>query len=128
MFIPTTAHSLRNISNVRKFFSALLYASKQGSVHDGTNGLTEEEVNAILANRDNYDVRIKVETCYKDPDTGNYVVYDYKYYNYSERQAMITVNDGDGEFRVLRSFTKKMAEDASKVIMGGKINATDKYS
>ena len=116
------------MSNVRKFFSALLYASKQGSVHDGTNGLTEEEVDAILANRDSYDVRIKVETCYKDPDSGEYLVYDYKYYNYSERQAMITVNDGDGEFRVLRSFTKKMAEDASKVIMGGKINATDKYS
>ena len=116
------------MSNVRKFFSALLYASKQGSVHDGTNGLTEEEVDAILANRDNYDVRIKVETTYKDPESGEYVVYDYKYYNYSERQAMITVNDGDGEFRVLRSFTKKMAEDASKVIMGGKINATDKYS
>ena len=116
------------MSNLRKFFSALLYASKQGSVHDGTNGLTEEEVNAILANRANYDVRIKVETTFVDPDTKKNVVYEYKYYNYSERQAMITVNDGDGEFRVLRSFTKKMAEDASKVIMGGKINATDKYS
>ena len=116
------------MSNLRKFFSALLYASKQGSVHDGTNGLSEAEVDAILANRDNYDVRIRVETCYKDPDSGEYVVYDYKYYNYSERQAMITVNDGDGEFRVLRSFTTKVAEDAAKVIMGGKINATDKYS
>ena len=116
------------MSNLRKFFSALLYASKQGSVHDGTNGLTEEEVNAILANRANYDVRIKVETTYKDPDSGEYVVYDYKYYNYSERQAMITVNDGDGEFRVLRSFTKKVAEDAGKVISGAPIKATDKYS
>jgi hypothetical protein len=116
------------MSNLRKFFSALLYASKQGSVHDGTNGLTEEEVNAILANRANYDVRIKVETTYVDPDTGKNVVYEYKYYNYSERQAMITVNDGDGEFRVLRSFTKKVAEDAAKVISGAAIKATDKYS
>lgn len=116
------------MSNLRKFFSALLYASKQGSVHDGTNGLTEEEVNAILANRANYDVRIKVETTYVDPDTGKNVVYEYKYYNYSERQAMITVNDGDGEFRVLRSFTKKVAEDAGKVISGAPIKATDKYS
>lgn len=116
------------MSNLRKFFSALLYASKQGSVHDGTNGLTEEEVNAILANRANYDVRIKVETTYVDPDTKKNVVYEYKYYNYSERQAMITVNDGDGEFRVLRSFTKKVAEDAGKVISGASIKATDKYS
>ncbi len=116
------------MSNLRKFFSALLYASKQGSVHDGTNGLTEAEVDEILANRGNYDVRIKVETSYKDPDTGEYVVYEYKYYNYSERAAMITVNDGDGEFRVLRSFTKKVAEDAGKVISGAPIKATDKYS
>ena len=116
------------MSNLRKFFSALLYASKQGSVHDGTNGLTEEEVNAILANRASYDVRIKVETTYVDPDTKKNVVYEYKYYNYSERQAMITVNDGDGEFRVLRSFTKKVAEDAGKVISGAPIKATDKYS
>lgn len=110
------------MSNFRKFFSALLYASKQGSVHDGTNGLTEAEVDAILATPDKYDVRIRVETSYKD------TVYEYKYYNYSERAAMITVNDGDGEFRVLRSFTKKVAQDAGKVIAGEAINATDKYS
>ncbi len=116
------------MSNFRKFFSALLYASKQGSVHDGTNGLTEAEVDAILANRDKYNVRIRVETSYKDPTTGEYTVYEYKYYNYSERQAMITVNDGDGEFRVLRSFTQKVAEEAGKVISGDPIKATDKYS
>lgn len=110
------------MSNFRKFFSALLYASKQGSVHDGTNGLTEAEVDAILATRDNYDVRIRVETSYKD------TVYEYKYYNYSERAAMITVNDGDGEFRVLRSFTQKVAQDAAKVISGEAIKSTDKYS
>ena len=116
------------MSNFRKFFSALLYASKQGSVHDGTNGLTEAEVDTILANRDKYDVRIRVETSHKDPDTNEYTVYEYKYYNYSERQAMITVNDGSGEFRVLRSFTQKVAEEAGKVISGAAINATDKYS
>ena len=116
------------MSNFRKFFSALLYASKQGSVHDGTNGLTEAEVDAILANRKDYDVRIKVETSYKDPETNEYTYYEYKYYNYSERAAMITVNDGDGEFRVLRSFTKKIAEEAGKVITGEAIKATDKYS
>lgn len=116
------------MSNFRKFFSALLYASKQGSVHDGTNGLTEAEVDAILAHRENYDVRIRVETSYIDPTTKKNLVYEYKYYNYSERAAMITVNDGDGEFRVLRSFTKKVAEDAGKVISGAPIKATDKYS
>ncbi len=110
------------MSNFRKLFSSLLYASKQGSVHDGTSALTEDEVNSILANRDAYDVRIRIETSLED------VIYEYKYYNYSERAAMITVNDGDGEFRVLRSFTKKIAQDAAKVIDGRPITATDKYS
>ncbi len=110
------------MSNFRKLFSALLYASKQGSVHEGMNALTEEKKAQILADRDNYDVRIKIETSLED------VVYEYKYYNYSERAAMITVNDGDGEFRVLRSFTKKIAQDAAKVIDGRPITATDKYS
>ncbi len=110
------------MSNFRRLFSSLLYASKQGSVHEGMNGLTEDEVNAILANRENYDVRIKVITSHED------TVYEFKYYNYSERAALITVNDGVGEFRVLRSFTQKIAGDAAKVINGGIINATDKYS
>jgi hypothetical protein len=87
-----------------------------------------KDVFSDLANRDNYDVRIKVETSYKDPKTNEYIYYEYKYYNYSERQAMITVNDGDGEFRVLRSFTQKVAEEAGKVITGEAIKATDKYS
>ncbi len=110
------------MSNFRKFFSSLLYASKQGSVHDGVNGLTEEEVAEILKTPDDYDVRIRVETSYKD------TVYEYRYYHYSERQSMITINGGDGEFRVLRSFTDKIAESAAMVISGEAIKATDKYS
>ena len=109
------------MSNFRKLFSALLYASKQGSVHEGVNGLTEEEVAEILKTPDDYDVRIRIETSYKD------TVYEYRYYHYSERQSMITVNGGDGEFRVLRTFTDKMVADAGRVISGEPINATDKY-
>ncbi len=115
------------MSNFRKFFSALLYASKQGSVHDGMNGLTADEVAEILKTPDDYDVRIRVETSYKDSE-GKQTVYEYRYYHYSERQSMITVNGGEGEFRVLRSFTDKIAESAAKVISGEPIKATDKYS
>lgn len=115
------------MSNFRKLYSALLYASKQGSVHDGVNGLTDEEVAEILKTPDDYDVRIRVETSHKDAD-GNQTVYEYRYYHYSERQSMITVNGGEGEFRVLRSFTDKIAESAAKIITGEPIKATDKYS
>lgn len=110
------------MSNFRKFFSSMLYASKQGSVHDGVNGLTDEQVAQILKTPEAYDVRIRVETSYKDN------AYEYRYYHYSERQSMITINGGDGEFRVLRSFTDKIAESAAKVISGDPIKATDKYS
>lgn len=114
------------MSSFRKLFSALLYASKQGSVHDGVNGLTSEEVTEILKTPDDYDVRIRVETSYKDGE-GNRLVYDYRYYHYSERQSMITVNNGDGEFRVLRTFTDKIVADADRVIKGEPMKATDKY-
>ena len=114
------------MSSFRKLFSAMLYASKQGSVHDGVNGLTEAEVAEILKTPDDYDVRIRVETSYKDKE-GKQTVYEYRYYHYSERQSMITVNSGDGEFRVLRSFTDKMVADAGRVISGEPMKATDKY-
>ena len=114
------------MSSFRKLFSAMLYASKQGSVHDGVNGLTEAEVAEILKTPDDYDVRIRVETCNKDKE-GKQTVYEYRYYHYSERQSMITVNGGDGEFRVLRSFTDKMVADAGRVISGEPMKATDKY-
>ena len=114
------------MSNFRKLFSALLYASKQGSVHEGVNGLTEEDVAEILKTPDNYDVRIRIETSYKN-SKGEQTVYDYRYYHYSERQSMITVNGGDGEFRVLRTFTDKMVADAGRVLSGDPIKATDKY-
>lgn len=116
------------MSNFRKFFSALLYASKQGSVHEGLKGLTEEEVAEILKTPDNYDVRIRVETSHIDDETNKQTVYEYRYYHYSERQSMITVNGGNGEFRVLRSFTDKIAESCEKIMTGDPINATDKYS
>ncbi|MBO5702722.1 MAG: DUF4340 domain-containing protein [Clostridia bacterium] len=114
------------MSSFRKLFSAMLYASKQGSVHEGVNGLTEAEVAEILKTPDDYDVRIRVETCYKNKE-GVQTVYEYRYYHYSERQSMITVNGGDGEFRVLRTFTDKMVADAGRVISGEPMNATDKY-
>ena len=114
------------MSNFRKLFSALLYASKQGSVHEGVNGLTEEDVAEILKTPDNYDVRIRIETSYKN-SKGEQTVYDYRYYHYSERQSMITVNGGDGEFRVLRTFTDKMVADAGRVLSGDPVKATDKY-
>jgi hypothetical protein len=119
--------SLRyGMSSFRKLFSAMLYASQQGSEHEGVNGLTEAEVAEILKTPDDYDVRIRVETSYKDKE-GKQTVYEYRYYHYSERQSMITVNGGDGEFRVLRSFTDKMVADAGRVISGEPIKATDKY-
>jgi hypothetical protein len=56
-------------------------------------------------------------------------VYDFKFYRYSERNALLTVNDGDGDFRVLYSFAEKIAGDAETAILGGKeIDDTGKYS
>lgn len=109
--------------NFRSFFRAMLYSTKEDGATEGVGGLSEEEIAKILENRDDYDVRIKVETSYKD------TVYDFKFYRYSERNALLTVNDGNGDFRVLYSFIEKIAGDAETAILGGKlIKDTDKYS
>ena len=62
-----------------------------------------------------------METSYKG------VSMEYRFYPYSERRAMITINGADGEFYVLRSFTDKIAADALRVIKGEAVNSTSKY-
>ncbi len=111
------------MQNVRQFFRGMLYATKEGNAKEGVAAITDDELAEILANRDKYDIRIKVTTTYKD------TVFDFKFYRYSERNALLTVNDGDGDFRVLYSFVEKIAGDAETAILGGKeIIDTDKYS
>lgn len=105
----------------RKFYQAMLYASIEGDVHDGDFGLTDEKIAEILKTPDeNLQTKITIETSHKDTE------YVFRFYKYSERRSMITVNGGMGEFYVLRSFTDKIAADALRVITGQKVEATSK--
>ena len=106
----------------RRFYISILHATIEGSVREGDFALTEEQIAEILANPDEgYSVKLTVETSYKG------VSMEYRFYPYSERRAMITINGSDGEFYVLRSFTDKIAADALRVIKGEAVNSTSKY-
>jgi hypothetical protein len=106
----------------RRFYISILHATIEGSVREGDFALTEEQIAEILANPDEgYSVKLTVETSYKG------VNLEYRFYPYSERRAMITINGADGEFYVLRSFTDKIAADALRVIKGEAVNSTSKY-
>ncbi len=106
----------------RRFYGSILYATIEGSVREGDFALTDEEIAQILDNPDEgYCMKLTVETSYKN------VSMVYRFYPYSERRAMITINDAEGEFFVLRSFTDKIAADALRVIRGEAVDSTSKY-
>ena len=132
----STKYLRYGMSIFRKFYQSLLYASLEGDVHDGFYGLTDEKIAEYCASPDEKaDVIIRVKTNYDDivklrpelkdnPYPSEYV---YRFYQYSERHSMITVDGGTGEFYVLRSFTDKIVEDAGRVIRGEAVAPTTKY-
>lgn len=106
----------------RKFYQSILYASIDGDVHDGTFGLTDEQIAAYCATPEqNYQAKITVDTSYEGTQ------YVYRFYAYSERRSMLTVNGALGEFYVLRSFTDKLLADAERVMNGEAVDPTSKY-
>ncbi len=118
-----TEYTRMGMSIFRKFYQSLLYASIEGDVHDGVFGLTDEKIAEYLADQDaGCQVKITVKTTFdKEPE------YVFRYFAYSERRSMLTVNGGSGEFSVLRSFTDKIAADAARVMAGETVDPTSKY-
>jgi hypothetical protein len=111
------------MSMFRKFYQSLLYASLEGNAHDGQYGLSDEKIRQTVSVPDSEcQTVITVKTCYsKVPE------YVFRYYPYSERRSLITVNGGTAEFYVLRSFTDKIVTDAARVIKGEKVDPISKY-
>jgi len=107
----------------RKFFQSLLYASLEGDVHDGTYGLSNEQIDAYNADPDK-DCQVKITIKNSSKEHPEYI---YRYYAYSERRSMITVDGAKGEFYVLRSFTDKLIADAERVMKGEAVDPTSKY-
>ncbi len=119
----TTEYSRIAMSIFRKFYQSLLYASIEGDVHDGIFGLTDEQIKAYTDEPDkNCQVKITVKTTFS-----GFPEYVFRYYAYSERRSMLTVNGGSGEFCVLRSFTDKIIADAERVMAGEAVDPTSKY-
>jgi hypothetical protein len=106
----------------RRFYSSILHATVEGSVREGDFALSDERIDELLSDIDgNCSMKLTIETSYKDTD------FVYRFYPYSERRAMITVNGGAGEFYVLRGFNDKIAADAVRVIEGKAVDSTSKY-
>lgn len=105
----------------RKFYQSILYASIDGDVHDGTFGLTDEQIAAYNQNPEqNLQAKLTIETSHEG------TTYVYRFYPYSERRSMLTVNGAPGEFYVLRSFTDKLFTDAGRVLNGERVTPTAK--
>ena len=126
------------VYNFRQFYKGLLYASLEGIAD-----LTDEEMQAFRE-MDNFTEGgannpciLKITILAKDL-YGNERNVVYRFYQYSERRAYITIEilDGDGEsnsneaygsFYVLSSFAQKIISDAQRLIDGVEISSTSKY-
>ncbi len=126
------------VYNFRQFYKGLLYASLEGMAD-----LTDEEMQAFREmdsfkdNTANNPCILKLTVLGRDL-YGNERNIVYRFYQYTERRAYITIEvlgDGGessseaayGSFYVLSSFSQKIISDAQKLINGEEITSTSKY-
>jgi hypothetical protein len=106
----------------RRFYTGILYGTLEGSVKEGDFAISDEKLAEILAAPDEgYSMKLTVETSY------NGVTVEYRFYPYSERRAMISIDGVSGEFYVLRGFVDKISADAARVIKGEAVDYKSKY-
>ncbi len=115
----TTKYLRYGMSLVRKFYQSILYTSYEGDVHSGASGLTDEEI-ADYMSRDDSECQMKLEIN-TSAEGHNYI---YRFYRYSERRSLVTVNGAHGEFYIISSRIDKLAADAEKVLLGQFIDPT----
>ena len=133
-----TVNTRDEVYNFRQFYKGLLYASLEGSAE-----LTEEEMRA-LREMDNFTDASPNNPCILKLTVlgrdlyGNERNIVYRFYQYTERRAYITIETlGDsgessseaayGSFYVLSSFAQKIISDAQKLVNGEEITSTSKY-
>lgn len=126
------------VYNFRQFYKGLLYASLE-DIAD----LTEEEMQAFRKidnftdNTTNNPCILKLTVLGRDL-YGNERNVVYRFYQYTERRAYITIEVLDdsgasssenayGSFYVLSSFAQKIISDTEKLIDGTEITSTSKY-
>ena len=108
--VSDTAGQFEDVYNFRQFYKTLLTIS----IEDYAT-ITEEEIDALIADENNCALTYTVTT-----RKGNTTVY--KFYPYSTRRAVVTIN-GDGEFYVLRDSVDKIINDTKRVIANEPIDS-----
>jgi uncharacterized protein YpmB len=104
------------VKNFRQLYKMLLSVNKEN-----THNMTDEEVNALIADEKSHQLTMKVTM--RD---GNELKYEV--YNYSDRRSYYRINGKECDFYVLRTMVNKLAEDVIKVTNDETVNADDKYN
>jgi len=107
------------VANFRQYYKSFLAIKMQDYyANDEYCNMTEEEMKAFIADENNVSLEYEYETLSGDVTT-------LKFYQYSTRHSLVTVN-GVGEFYVLTDLVQKIENDTIRVLNGEEVIAFDK--
>lgn len=104
------------VKNFRQLYKMLLSVNKEN-----THNMTDDEVNALIANEKSHQLTMTVKL-----RTGGELKYEV--YNYSDRRSYYTINGAECDFYLLRTMVNKLSEDVIKVTRDETVNSEDKYN
>ncbi len=111
--------SEEQLDNFRQYYKSFLALTIEDYYYnDEYCPLTEEEVQAMIADKSNAYLTFKYETVSGEGA-------ELSFYEYSTRHSLLTVN-GVGEFYVLTDLVKKLENDTIRILNGETVTAFDK--
>ncbi len=107
------------VANFRQYYKSFLaIAIKDYYVNDEYCNLNEDEMEALIADKDNAYMTFSYTTLSGDTT-------ELAFYMYSTRHSVVTVN-GVGEFYVLTDVVEKLENDTARILNGETVTAFDK--
>ena len=121
LYVKANGESLNEdgIAHFRQYYKSFLaLALKDYYVNDEYCSLTEEEMEALIADKNNAYLEFTYTTLNGEETT-------LAFYRYSTRHSLVTVN-GVGEFYVLTDLVQKIENDTVRILNGEEVIAFDK--
>lgn len=125
----TNVYLRYGVDNFKNFYIGLLYGTVEGNAKKDSPAISDEKLEQIASDPES-DVFAKITvTSTDDTDASRRreVETVYRFYSYSERRALITIDGKNTNSYVLKSYVSKLVGDAQKAVAGEKIESRIGY-